>query len=57
MTDLKEVVEHVVVVALGVIPGQVDVLIHVEGLDVLEGDLSGAAVLDLQHHDGNNTVS
>ena len=47
MTDLKEVVEHVVVVALRMVPGQVYVLVHVEGLDVLERNLPGQTVFDL----------
>jgi hypothetical protein len=47
VTHLEEVVEHVVVVALRMIPGQVDVLVHVEGLDVLERNLPGQAVFDL----------
>lgn len=48
--NLEEVVEHVVVVALGVVPRQVDVLVHVEGLDVLERDFSGATVLHLEQN-------
>jgi hypothetical protein len=47
MTHLEEVVEHVVMVALRMISGQVYVLVHVEGLDVLERNLPGQTVFDL----------
>ena len=45
--NLEEVVEHVVVVAFRMVPGQADVLVHVEGLDVLEGHFSGATIFNL----------
>ncbi len=38
---LEEVVEHVVVVALRVVPRNPDVLVHVKRDDMLEGDLAG----------------
>jgi hypothetical protein len=47
MPHLEEVVEHVVVVALRMISGQVYVLVHVEGLHVLERNLPGQTVFDL----------
>ena len=42
----EELAEHEGVVGLGVVLGQVDVLVHVEGDDVLEGELAGLDELD-----------
>lgn len=44
--EVEEVLVHECPVALGVILGEADVLVHVEGYDVLEGDHALAVVLD-----------
>ncbi len=46
-SNLEEVVEHVVVIAFRMVPGQADILVHVEGLDVLERDFSGTTIFNL----------
>ena len=37
--------KHKVVVGFRMVPGQPHVLVHIEGLDVLEGDFAGFVIL------------
>lgn len=53
----EELAEHESVVGLGVVLGEADVLVHVEGDDMLEGELAGLDERDevLVRRDGRGT--